>query len=110
MVADLARDFALPLVIVARAGLGTINHTLLTVEAARARGLDIATIVLNFYTPDRATLAEETNPEAISRHAKLPLPIVVPRDPHTDVTRGALGESVLHPLRSWAPSFHSQRR
>ena len=39
---DLARDLALPLVIAARPGLGTINHTLLTVEAARAVGLDVA--------------------------------------------------------------------
>jgi dethiobiotin synthetase len=45
--ADLAVAFGLPLVIVARAGLGTVNHTLLTIEAARSRGLEIAGIVLN---------------------------------------------------------------
>ena len=37
LVRDLAVDLALPVVIAARPGLGTINHTLLTVEAARAR-------------------------------------------------------------------------
>src|SRR5579872_7123263 len=47
LVADVARDLGLPLVIVGRLSLGTINHTLLTVEAARARGLAIAGIVLN---------------------------------------------------------------
>jgi dethiobiotin synthetase len=47
LVADLARDFGYPLVIVARNALGTINHTLLTAEAARQRGLPIAAIVLN---------------------------------------------------------------
>ena len=40
LVRDLALDLALPVVIAARPGLGTINHTLLTLEAARAGGLD----------------------------------------------------------------------
>ena len=46
-VAGLAAVLALPLLIVARAGLGTVNHTLLTIEAARARGLEVAGVVLN---------------------------------------------------------------
>lgn len=46
-VADLAVELDLPVLIVARAGLGTINHTLLTVEAARSRDLRIAGVVLN---------------------------------------------------------------
>src|SRR5262249_5284380 len=37
-VRDLAGDLGLPVVIVARAGLGTINHTLLTIESARSNG------------------------------------------------------------------------
>ena len=45
--ADLAVALGLPLVVVARAGLGTVNHTLLTIEAAKARGLELAGIVLN---------------------------------------------------------------
>jgi dethiobiotin synthetase len=97
--ADLAARFGLPLVIVARPGLGTINHTLLTIEAARARRLAIAAVVVNGYRPGSATLAEETNPEIISRLARLPLPLIVPWDPLTDVRTGAVGESVLYPLR-----------
>jgi dethiobiotin synthetase len=46
-VADLAKKMSLPIIIVARASLGTINHTLLTVEAARRRRLRIAGVVLN---------------------------------------------------------------
>jgi dethiobiotin synthetase len=61
-VADLAVALGLPLVVVARAGLGTVNHTLLTIEAARARGLEIAGIVLNGKsdesTADNAALIE----------------------------------------------------
>lgn len=46
-IADLAGDFGFSLIIVSRAGLGTINHTLLTVEVAKGRGLPIAGIVFN---------------------------------------------------------------
>ncbi len=49
--ADLAVALALPVLVVARAGLGTVNHTALTVEALRRRGLDVAAIVLNRATP-----------------------------------------------------------
>jgi dethiobiotin synthetase len=45
--ADLARELSLPLLVVARASLGTINHTLLTLEAARARGLRVAGVVIS---------------------------------------------------------------
>jgi dethiobiotin synthetase len=57
------------LVIVARRGLGTLSHTLLTVEAARRRGLGIAGIILNAAVPNAGTLAEETNAEELVRHA-----------------------------------------
>ena len=46
-VADVARDIGYPLIVVARCGLGTINHSLLTVDAARQRGLCVVGIVLN---------------------------------------------------------------
>lgn len=47
LVIDLLRQLALPAVVVARTTLGTINHTLLTLEALRARGIPIAGVVLN---------------------------------------------------------------
>lgn len=46
-IADLAADFDYPVVVVARASLGTINHTLLTIEAIRSRGIRVAGVVLN---------------------------------------------------------------
>ena len=46
-VRDWARNLAMPVVVVARAGLGTLNHTLLTVESIRAAGVVCAGIVLN---------------------------------------------------------------
>jgi len=45
--ADLAREFELPLLVVARAALGTINHTLLTLEVAVARGLSVAGVIIS---------------------------------------------------------------
>lgn len=44
--ADLARELGLPLLVVARGALGTINHTRLTLEAAAARGLAVAGVVI----------------------------------------------------------------
>ncbi len=97
--ADLAKRFDLPLVIVARPALGTINHTLLTIEAARSRGLSIAAVVINGYRPDSATLAEETNPDVIARLARIPIPLIVPFDARTDLRQGLVGEAVLQTLR-----------
>ena len=58
--ADLAADLDLPLVVVARPGLGTLNHTRLTCEAAWARGLRVLGIVVNDF-PSTPGVAEETN-------------------------------------------------
>jgi dethiobiotin synthetase len=48
--ADVAARLRLPLVVVARAALGTVNHTRLTLEAARVRGLEVAGIVVSYST------------------------------------------------------------
>lgn len=100
-VADYAGRLGLPLVIVARAGLGTINHTLLTVEAARSRGLEVAAVVINGYEPASGTLAEETNPEMIAELADMRIPLIVPHDPRVNTRKGQLTESILYPLRDF---------
>ncbi len=64
-VRDLTVDLALPLVVAASPGLGTINHTLLTIEAARAAGLEVASVVLTPW-PEQPTRIEESNRETIS--------------------------------------------
>ncbi len=65
LVRDLAIDLALPLVIAAPPALGTINHTLLTVEAARAADLDVACVVLTPW-PDFPSRIDESNRETIA--------------------------------------------
>jgi dethiobiotin synthetase len=66
-VADLAIALDYPLLIVAHRGLGTLNHTLLTVEAARSRALRIAGIVLNGARPTEDPIAEESNADELAR-------------------------------------------
>jgi dethiobiotin synthetase len=65
LVRDLATDLGYRLVVVASPGLGTINHTLLTVEAARAAGLHVAAIVFNPWSIE-PTEIERSNREAIA--------------------------------------------
>ena len=66
-VADLATWLDYPLLIVAHRGLGTLNHTLLTVEAARSRSLRVAGVVLNGSWPTVDPVAEATNAGELAR-------------------------------------------
>jgi dethiobiotin synthetase len=65
-VRDLALELGLPLVIVAAPGLGTINHTLLTIEAAKAVGLEVAAVVLTPW-PSEPSEMERSNRATITR-------------------------------------------
>jgi dethiobiotin synthetase len=65
-VRDLAVELGLPVVVAARPGLGTINHTLLTLEAARAMGLDVRAVVLTPW-PRRPSPMERSNRATIER-------------------------------------------
>jgi dethiobiotin synthetase len=72
LVLDLIRWLRLPLLVVARAGLGTINHTALSVAAARQAGLAVAGVVINRY-PEQPSLAQQTNPGVIEAIAGVPI-------------------------------------
>ncbi len=65
-VRDLAAGLGLPLVVAAAPGLGTISHTLLTLEAARAAGLDVRAVVLTPW-PGQPDAIERSNRETIAR-------------------------------------------
>jgi dethiobiotin synthetase len=64
---DLARALGLPVLIVARPGLGTINHTLLTIAALKAGGVPVAGIVMNSARKQGTGMAEATNPRVIEK-------------------------------------------
>ncbi len=72
-IADLAAEFSAPLLVVARLGLGTINHTLLTVEGAQRRGVVVSGVILNQETPGPIGLAESTNPRELAARCDAPI-------------------------------------
>jgi dethiobiotin synthetase len=95
LVRDLAIDLGLPVVVVARTGLGTINHTLLTVEAARTAGLHVAGVVMTPW-PDEPAEIERSNRETIARLGA----VSVSGLPPTDRERLAEAGASL-PLDDW---------
>jgi dethiobiotin synthetase len=83
LVCDLAAALGLPLVVAARPGLGTINHTLLTLKAARAAGLEVVAVVLTPW-PERPSALERSNRETIAALGRVEvetLPRLDPGDP-----------------------------
>lgn len=66
LVRDFALDMRLPLVVASRPGLGTINHTLLTLEAARAAGLEPIAVVMTPWPGEPGRL-ERSNRETVER-------------------------------------------
>src|SRR6185503_14426453 len=71
--ADLAAQFGFPLLIVARLGLGTINHTLMTVEVAGRRGLPLAGIVFNEPTRSSEDLSSQSNAAEVAARCDVPV-------------------------------------
>ena len=98
-VADLAKEFHLPLLVVARSTLGTINHTALAIEAARARGLALAGVVVNRYNHESPDLAEMTSPDEIQRVTGVQVLGLVPEDRATDFRAGVVGPDALAAVR-----------
>lgn len=91
-VRDLATDLGLPLVVAARPGLGTISHTLLTVEAARSAGLEVRAVVMTPW-PEQPDAMQRSNRETVARLAGLDevhvLPSVERGDPELLAAAGA---------------------
>ncbi|MDQ3759049.1 MAG: dethiobiotin synthase [Actinomycetota bacterium] len=89
LVRDFAVELGLPVVIVASPGLGTINHTLLTVEAVRGADLEVTAVVL---TPWHAepTEMEESNLEAIEELGATAVHTLCQMDPGDPATWPAL--------------------
>ena len=71
-VVDLILKMNLPVLLVARAGLGTLNHTRLTLEYGRARGISFIGIILNQAQPIR-TLADKSNPRILAKKTDIPI-------------------------------------
>lgn len=72
LIRDFARELGMPVVVVAAPGLGTINHTLLTLEAARATGLEVSCVVLTPW-PAAPGDVERSNRETIAALGRVPV-------------------------------------
>ena len=71
-VREWALELGLPVLVVCRASLGTLNHTLLTVDSIRQTGLSVAGIVMNFHAAPEDD-ATRTNPGILEEWSKLPV-------------------------------------
>jgi dethiobiotin synthetase len=95
LVRDLAIDLGMPLVVAAAPGLGTINHTLLTLEAARTAGLRVAGVVLTPWPPRPAEI-ERSNRETVERLGGVTVATLPPTDP-----AALAGAGSALPLDDW---------
>ena len=94
----LAQELGWPVIVAARSGLGTINHTLLTLEAARQGGLDVRAVVLTPWpaTPDELT---RSNRSTIERLGEVDVVTLARLSP---ITRDTLtAASATLPYESW---------
>jgi dethiobiotin synthetase len=96
----LASALGLPLVVVARPGLGTINHTLLTLESAREAGLTVAGVVLNQWPaePDEMLLSNRATIEQLGGVAVSTVPEITAPEPEALAAAGA-----ELPIEAWLP-------
>ena len=78
---DIPAALRVPAVVVARASLGTINHTLMTIESLRAVDVTVAGVVLNRYPTDQVGVAEETAAGEIERLGRVNVLAIVPDEP-----------------------------
>lgn len=72
LVIDLIRDLRLPLIVVCRYNLGTLNHTLLTLKAAQAEGIAVRGIIFNQTTPKMSAI-EKQQPALVRKLTKTPV-------------------------------------
>ena len=94
----LAREIGLGVLVAARPGLGTINHTLLTLEAARAGGLDVRAVVLTPW-PQSPGALEHSNRETIAELGDVEVRALAPVAPLTPEALADAGDAL--PYERW---------
>ena len=75
---DLIKDLKLPLIVVARPSLGTINHTLLTIREAERCGLKVCGVIINYSRTPENSIAEKTNPDVLRELNLVPVLAEIP--------------------------------
>ncbi len=101
---DLAVEFDLPVVIIARSNPGMINHTLMTIDCVRAAELKIAGVIINGYNAIEATIVENTAGQLITQCTGANILSVIPFDETVDIREQDLGEFIIDSLADcdWA--------
>lgn len=94
----LARALGWPVIVVARCGVGTLNHTLLTLEAARSAGLDVRAVVLTPW-PDPPSVIEESNRDTIARRGSVEVATLPALSPLSCATLTAAARAL--PYERW---------
>jgi dethiobiotin synthetase len=97
-VRDLAVALGFPVIVAARPGLGTINHTLLTLESARAAGLTVAGIVMTPW-PQRPSVMERSNRATVARLGVVDVATLPPLPDGSPASLAAGGAQL--PLADW---------
>jgi dethiobiotin synthetase len=104
-VVDLIKDLNLPIVVVARPTLGTINHTLLTVNHALREGINVSGVIINYHNPPEDSIAEKTNPDVLRQLCPVPVIGVLPylaeitKESIEKVTEGCIDMTILGCIR-----------
>lgn len=73
LLVDFMVELGLPVIVVTRPNLGTINHTVLTIEYARSRGLEVAGIIINGWNEREVGILEKSNEEYMTRLTGVPI-------------------------------------
>jgi dethiobiotin synthetase len=92
---DLVKSLDLPLLIVARPDLGTINHTLLTIEAAKNKNIKIAGIVISDYPLETADIAIKNASDMIKKLSGEKILGILPEIEDLDNNPSVLKDMVL---------------
>jgi len=77
-IADIIKLLNIPLIVVSRPTLGTINHTLLTVKYALNAGLKVIGVIINYNNPPGVDISEKTNPDIITELCPAPVIGILP--------------------------------
>jgi len=88
---DLIVDLGLPTIVVGRIGLGTINHTLMTIELLRQAGISIKGFILNGLRKENESKADQTNPKVVEDLSKEKLLGTLPWIKGLDISRSEYG-------------------
>lgn len=92
-VRDLIKEMELETIIVTRPTLGTINHTLLTVEALKSKKIPIKGFIINYSNTSKNDMAEKTNPEVLQELLDIPLIGILPY--LSELNKDRIGETAL---------------